>query len=85
MSVHNLTPQQQRIIFLLCEEGLSQKDTADRLDISWGCLKVYLTTIYQKLNLVEHNHGARHPAMIVQYWKRKYSEAIGSAEGLGAS
>ena len=83
----SLSPQENRIIFLLCEQALCTKEIAHQLEITPGTLKVYMSKIYAKLGYVlkAGGPGFGQVTLVIWYWKRKYGEATGSTDGIGIS
>jgi DNA-binding CsgD family transcriptional regulator len=66
----NLTRREREVVTLICEEGLSNKEAAWRLGITYLSAKTHLGSAYQKLGIMG---GDRE--MIVRYWKRKEASA----------
>jgi len=62
----NLTRREREVVMLICEEGLSNKEAAWRLGITYLSAKTHLGSAYQKLGITG---GDRE--MIVRYWKFK--------------
>ena len=84
MVPEKLTPQERRIVSLLCEQGLPQDETAERLGITQGTLSIYLTRLYKKLGISVAGEGS-HPKLMFWFWSRRYADLAGSTEGLGLS
>jgi ATP/maltotriose-dependent transcriptional regulator MalT len=62
----NLARREREVVTLICEEGLSNKEAAWRLGITYLSAKTHLGSAYQKLGITG---GDRE--MIVRYWKFK--------------
>ena len=62
----NLTRREREVVTLICEEGLSNKEVAWRLGITYLSTKTHLGNAYQKLGVTG---GDRE--LIVRYWKFK--------------
>jgi DNA-binding CsgD family transcriptional regulator len=62
----NLTRREREVVTLICEEGLSNKEAAWRLGITYLSAKTHLGSAYHKLGITG---GDRE--MIVRYWKFK--------------
>jgi two-component system nitrate/nitrite response regulator NarP len=45
-----LTAREQQVVTLVCD-GLSNKEIADKLDVTEGTIKVHLHAIYEKLSV----------------------------------
>ena len=66
ITTSNLTRREREVVTLICEEGLSNKEVAWRLGITYLSTKTHLGNAYQKLGILG---GDRE--MIVRYWKFK--------------
>ena len=85
MVPEKLTPQERRIVSLLCEQGLSQRETAARLRITPETLKVYRSRLYSKLGLSSVAGEFGHAKLMFWFWSKRHAELTGSTEGLGLS
>ncbi len=61
--IQSLTPRELQLLTVLCENGLNNREVAERLIITEGTVKVYLSRIMSKLSI--HTRGA----LIAQYWR----------------
>jgi two-component system response regulator DevR len=57
ISDKSLTPQEQRILFLVAE-GKTNREIADALGLSAKTVKNYLSNVYQKLHVTRRSHAA---------------------------
>jgi DNA-binding NarL/FixJ family response regulator len=57
-ALDNLTAKELRVLRLAVQPDISIIDIAQRLKYSASTVRVYLTTIYNKLGLVQHNRAA---------------------------
>lgn len=62
-----LTKREYEVFKLIFEEGLTDKQIAEKLVVSIPTVRTHAANIHQKLNL----NGITRAQMIVQYWKAK--------------
>ena len=64
LTTWHLSRLEREVVTLICQEGLSNKEVACRLGLSYGSAKTILARAYQKLSI---RGGDRE--LIVRYWK----------------
>lgn len=69
MALDNLTTKEFRVLKLAVQPEISIIDIAQRLEYSASTVRVYLTTIYCKLGLQQHNRAA-----LMAYYLTKHPE-----------
>ena len=47
----NLTPRQREVAGMLCSTGLSYKELADKLDMSFGTVRKHVENIYRRIGV----------------------------------
>jgi DNA-binding NarL/FixJ family response regulator len=64
IAISLLTRREREVVTLVCQEGLSNKEVAWRLGLTYFSAKTHLASAYQKLSILG---GDRE--LIVRYWK----------------
>lgn len=65
-----LSKQQERMAYLMCEEGLSYKEIAVRMNLTQHTVRMYFCRIYRKMGPLQQGTGQARMHLAIWYWKR---------------